>query len=416
MSHTAIALEAPSGSQAAEANDAFQTAFPANASAIPLVVVVQRQGGLSVTGEDTRAFTYRVFNASAGYQSGAFVNTNNFQSYYTLLDAGLEVVADELLKEDITLIIMNVDVPGGDSMTDDGKAFVNFVDDTVHNLAQEIFNSSMQVWLTGSLVFGRDVEIGTEHDLLIMDGAAFPVALAILALVLRSLRLLIMPVLCIVVSILTAFTLVYPIALSTMTVSFTPSLMMSATIAMSIDYSLFLLSRYREELLALRPVETAIIQMLRTSGHTVLVSGTTLALCFAGLAFFQVSMLSIPGLATAIAITIAVIVNLSLTPALLLAFPTFFANSVRPMRWPWQSPPSYADSTTPLLHLQGGLQQVNSDCVFQNEEERGKERIVNGHGDRSTHHKTGSELVLFAHVKAPVSTSLPLSSQPSPTL
>ena len=38
-------------------------------------------------------------------------------------------------------------------------------------------------------------------------------------------------------------------------VSFTPSLMMSITIAMSIDYSLFLLSRFMEELAAGKTVD-----------------------------------------------------------------------------------------------------------------------------------------------------------------
>ena len=47
---------------------------------------------------------------------------------------------------------------------------------------------------------------------LVMDGIAFPVALLVLAYVLRSLRLLIIPVINMVVSILTAFMIALPIA------------------------------------------------------------------------------------------------------------------------------------------------------------------------------------------------------------
>ena len=76
-----------------------------------------------------------------------------------------------------------------------------------------------------------------------MDAIAFPVALLILAYVLRSLRLLIIPILNMAASILTSFMIVLPIAEHSTFISFAPSLMMSICIAMSIDYSLFNLSR-----------------------------------------------------------------------------------------------------------------------------------------------------------------------------
>lgn len=48
---------------------------------------------------------------------------------------------------------------------------------------------------------------------LVMDGIAFPVALLVLAYVLRSLRLLIIPIINMIVSILTAFMIALPIAM-----------------------------------------------------------------------------------------------------------------------------------------------------------------------------------------------------------
>ena len=52
------------------------------------------------------------------------------------------------------------------------------------------------------------------------------------------------------------------------------------------DYSLFLLSRFREELQAGADVDEAVLYMLWTAGHTISVSGSTLAICFFGLMFF----------------------------------------------------------------------------------------------------------------------------------
>lgn len=64
--------------------------------------------------------------------------------------------------------------------------------------------------------------------------------------------------------------------------------------------------------------------MLASAGHTVLVSGLTLMICWLGLCFFPVNLLSSAGLAAAMSIAAAIIVNLSLTPILMFVFPTFF--------------------------------------------------------------------------------------------
>jgi RND superfamily putative drug exporter len=86
-------------------------------------------------------------------------------------------------------------------------------------------------------------------------------------------------------------------------VAFAPSLMMSLLVAMSIDYSLFLLSRYREEILdgvfvvlfsraysLGRKTKEAVTIMLSSAGMTVLISGITLCGAFAGIStlFFPI--------------------------------------------------------------------------------------------------------------------------------
>ena len=60
----------------------------------------------------------------------------------------------------------------------------------------------------------------------------------------RSARLLLLPIINIVVLVAAAFALMYPVALYMDVGSTVPSLMLSVAIATSIDYSLFLLSRF----------------------------------------------------------------------------------------------------------------------------------------------------------------------------
>jgi len=97
--------------------------------------------------------------------------------------------------------------------------------------------------------------------------------------------------------------------------------MISIAIATSIDYSLFLLSRFREEIERGRRPVAAVELMMGAAGHTVLVSGTTLSLCFAGVATFPIGMLTTMGVGAGATTVLSMIVNLTLTPSCLLTFP-----------------------------------------------------------------------------------------------
>ena len=75
---------------------------------------------------------------------------------------------------------------------------------------------------------------------------------------------------------------------------------------MSIDYSLFLLSRFREEVEGGATPDAAVATMMASAGHTVLVSGSTLTLCFLGLLLFPVEFLGMMGLGAAFSVGMCV--------------------------------------------------------------------------------------------------------------
>jgi uncharacterized membrane protein YdfJ with MMPL/SSD domain len=88
-------------------------------------------------------------------------------------------------------------------------------------------------------------------------------------------------------------------------------------VSLSLDYSLFLLSQVQLALRAGQAMPAAVEAALVTSGHTILVSGATLAACFLVLAILPVSIVRAPGIATTFAVAFSVAANLTLTPALL---------------------------------------------------------------------------------------------------
>lgn len=100
--------------------------------------------------------------------------------------------------------------------------------------------------------------------------------------------------------------------------NFAPAIFLNMMIAISLDYTLFLLSRFREELELGRPVPRAVGITMRQTGRVVLVSGLTLGFCFVGLSFCYIGVVSALGYGGAACCAVAILVHLTLLPSLLL--------------------------------------------------------------------------------------------------
>jgi uncharacterized membrane protein YdfJ with MMPL/SSD domain len=177
-----------------------------------------------------------------------------------------------------------------------------------------------------------------------------PVALCILALIVRSFRLLAIPLACLGVSAALSFATVDGLTKAGVPIlTAAPSLMVSVFVAMSVDYSMFLLTRFQEEKLKLellgpsraswrklpaeelrqhmRPVVAAV---LGSSGKIVAASGSTLVICFLGLLFLPLNLMQSIGISCAVSLIYTMTINLTLCPALLFVFPRFFLDSCIP--------------------------------------------------------------------------------------
>jgi RND superfamily putative drug exporter len=88
-------------------------------------------------------------------------------------------------------------------------------------------------------------------------------------------------------------------------------------LALAIDYSLFLTSRFREELGRGRTVERAVERAVGTAGKAVLFSGIAVAIGLSGLLWFKATGLSSIGLGGAIVVVASVLYSLTFLPAVL---------------------------------------------------------------------------------------------------
>ncbi|GGP51825.1 MMPL family transporter [Streptomyces sindenensis] len=97
----------------------------------------------------------------------------------------------------------------------------------------------------------------------------------------------------------------------------TSTLAMMIGLAVGIDYALFIVSRYRAELADGREREEAAGRAVGTAGSAVVFAGLTVVIALVGLAVVNIPMLTKMGFAAAGTVAIAVVIALTLVPALL---------------------------------------------------------------------------------------------------
>lgn len=175
-----------------------------------------------------------------------------------------------------------------------------------------------------------------------VDLISLPIAGLVLYFVVQSARLLLITLAAISVSAIVSCAVLYLLSLVVVVEAITPPLVMCLLIAMSIDYSLFLLTRFREELLARgfeEPIDPenfhekeeqyrdCIVKTMETSGATISISGIILAVAFVFLALFPINLIASMGVGCTITMIIMMSVNLTLSPAILASCPQFFCTS-----------------------------------------------------------------------------------------
>ncbi|MFB7914642.1 MMPL family transporter [Streptomyces sp. NPDC056061] len=99
--------------------------------------------------------------------------------------------------------------------------------------------------------------------------------------------------------------------------STTSTLAMMIGLAVGIDYALFIVSRYRAELAEGREQEEAAGRAVGTAGSAVVFAGLTVVIALVGLAVVNIPMLTKMGFAAAGTVVIAVLVALTLVPAVM---------------------------------------------------------------------------------------------------
>ncbi|ANZ21323.1 putative RND superfamily drug exporter [Streptomyces noursei ATCC 11455] len=175
----------------------------------------------------------------------------------------------------------------------------------------------LRVSATGFAQVAVEVQKRSQQDLFRAEAYAAPVILLILLFVFGSAAAAVLPLLIGVFSILGTFVVLRVLSELTSVSIFATNITTALGLGLAIDYSLFIVTRYREELARGLGTTEAVAQSVRTAGRTVLFSALTVALSLSALLVFPLYFLRSFAYAGVAVVTLAAFAALVVLPAAL---------------------------------------------------------------------------------------------------
>lgn len=194
------------------------------------------------------------------------------------------------------------------------EASVEAVEDLRHAIAPP---AGMTFQLTGYGPITLDSAEQSEQDLVRAETVSLPVVAVVLVLVFASVVAAGMPLLVAGLAIPTSLAMIYLVAQGVEMSIFVLNIATMLGLALAIDYSLFIVSRFREELRLGRTVAEAVERSVATSGKAVAFSGVAVAIGLSGLLLFEAPAIRSIGLSGSIVVLCSVVYALTFLPALL---------------------------------------------------------------------------------------------------
>jgi putative drug exporter of the RND superfamily len=293
-----IPSSAPSMQTAQKMADAFHESGEDNL----LLVVLTDNGGLTPADEDT----YRALVTTLREDSRDVKMLHEF--------VGTPQLRDVVTSKDHKAWMLPVGL-AGDLDTPLGGDAYRRVDEVV---ARVTGGSSLTANVTGPSATIADVTDVGDRDMHRIEIATAALVLMILMIVYRNPATIMLPLVTIGVSLMTARGVVSGLSQVGLGVSNETVILMTAMLAgAGIDYAVFLISRYHERLRAGSGSDDAVVEALQSVGKVIVASGATVAVTFLCMSFARLGLLSTVGPALAITVGVGVLAAFTLLPAIL---------------------------------------------------------------------------------------------------
>ncbi|GAA0913871.1 MMPL family transporter [Nonomuraea longicatena] len=175
----------------------------------------------------------------------------------------------------------------------------------------------LNVRFGGTTAMTEQVNARTGSDIATAELLSMPLLLILLGFVFRNVVAASVPVVVGLVGALGSFVVLRVLTFFLPISSSVINVITILGLGLAIDYALFMISRFRDELATGVSVEEAVERTTATAGRTVAFSGLAVAISFAGLAVFPSRFLTSMGYAGVSVVVFTVLGSLTLLPALL---------------------------------------------------------------------------------------------------
>jgi putative drug exporter of the RND superfamily len=180
-----------------------------------------------------------------------------------------------------------------------------------------VHSDTLDIFATGDTAINHDFDRTLQADLQRAELVSLPLTLLLLLLVFGTFVAALLPLGVGVLAVMGGLGGVFLLAHLTNVSQYALNIVTLIGLGVAIDYSLFIVNRFREELERGATTEEALARTLATTGRAIAFSGLTVAVGLSGLLFYRGTFLSSMGMAGAIVVAFAVLYGLTFLPALL---------------------------------------------------------------------------------------------------
>ncbi|MDB4929370.1 MAG: mmpL3 [Myxococcaceae bacterium] len=184
-------------------------------------------------------------------------------------------------------------------------------------LRRTLGGGPLEVTVTGVGAFRADLDAVLERDLQRAEALSAPLTLVVLLAVFGSLVAALLPAGIGALAVAAGVAAVMLLSWRMEVAQYAVNVVSLVGLGVAIDYSLFMVNRFREELDRERSVEDAVAATVATAGRAVAFSGLAVVIGLSGLFFFRGSYLASLGLGGTLVVAFAALYALTFLPALL---------------------------------------------------------------------------------------------------
>ena len=178
-------------------------------------------------------------------------------------------------------------------------------------------SNDFESWKTGQIAIDVTFDTRIQDDLITAELISGPLTLIILGIVFGTIIAAILPLGVAILTVISAMGLTIWLSNTMEVTQYAINIITLIGIGVSVDYSLFLVNRFREELNRGRDIRTSTAMTVATAGKAVFFSGVTVAIGLMGMLFFTGTGLPSLGIGGTLAVSVAMIFSVIVLPAVL---------------------------------------------------------------------------------------------------